>query len=102
MNQQSVASRKVTLVLPVSCAEGGEVRLAERPAKLEGKVVGILENRKKGSQPLLEGIAAQLKSKFGAREVIFRRKESMSAWAEEALFDELAATCAAVLVGVGD
>ncbi|MBI3090319.1 MAG: hypothetical protein HYY96_06590 [Candidatus Tectomicrobia bacterium] len=96
------ASRRVTLVSPVSHAVGEAITSAPRTGNLRGKALGILENRKQGAAPILEAVAAQLREEFGVGEIIFRRKRSMSSWAEEEILAELAGKCAAVLVGIGD
>ena len=98
----SPEARMVTLISPLAPESGDQVHPAPRGGDLRDKVIGIIDNSKAGSQAVLEEVAARLREKFGAREVIFRQKISMSAWAEEQLLDELAASCDVVLVGVGD
>ena len=69
---------------------------------LRGKRVGVLENRKPNADILLAQIAELLREKYGVADVVLRAKEGSDAPATDALLDELARTCDAVICGTGD
>lgn len=80
-------------------AAGGA--LAPRLAGLEGAVVGIISNGKKGADPFFAHLADLLRTRYGAAEVMLRVKRSFSAPAEPALMEE-AAEWSAAIAGIGD
>ena len=75
--------------------------LAPRLAGLEGATVGIISNGKKGTVPFFAHLAATLRDRYGAAEVVVRVKKSFSAPAEAALMDE-AREWSAAIAGIGD
>jgi hypothetical protein len=75
--------------------------MADRAESLQGLVVGFLGNLKPNADTLLhatEGLVLE----SGARETLYREKSSCSLGAPEAMLDELARTCQAAIVALGD
>lgn len=74
-------------------------QLASRPEALEGKTIAFLDCGKRGSAPILEGIARQIGA---AQEVVALdfKKTSAHSCAARKLIDEIASTCDAVVYGV--
>jgi len=76
--------------------------LAPRPENLDGLTVGIIDNGKKNSDYLLQGIWKGLEA--GARPAgpVQVRKPSVSHGIPPALAEELAGKCQVVIAGIGD
>jgi hypothetical protein len=69
---------------------------------LRGKVVGFIDNSKPNFVHLVDDLAELLVSRYGVTKVIKRRKRSASMGASEAVLNELAEQCDAVISGSGD
>jgi len=86
---------------PRQFAEGEPVTMAPAVAKLDGAVVGLLDNAKIGTAKFYDYVEEILKSRHGVREVVRRRKADSSRPAPEAIIGELSAADA-VVSGIGD
>jgi hypothetical protein len=86
---------------PRQFAEGEPVVMAPPLGKLEGAVVGLLDNAKIGTAKFYDHVEAILKSRHGVREVVRRRKADSSRPAPDTILGELSAADA-VLSGIGD
>ena len=75
---------------PTAGGNRTRIALAPRPMDLAGKVVGLLDNTKEQADVILETVAEALRERYGAAEVIIRRKEHFSKPATEALLNEMA------------
>jgi hypothetical protein len=75
---------------------------APRPASLEGKRVGLIENTKFNSDRLLGKIGDILKAEYGAAETRMWRKHNSSVPAHQEIIEELKRTCDAMVAGIGD
>jgi hypothetical protein len=82
-------------------AEGEPTRMALPLAKLDGSVIGLLDNAKIGTARLYDYVEEILKSRFHVREVIRRRKPDSSRPAPPEVLGELAAADA-IVSGIGD
>ncbi len=82
-------------------AEGEALALAPALRTLEGVTIGFLDNAKIGTARFYDHVEAILRSRFGARDFIRRRKPDSSRPAPAALLAELSAADA-VLSAVGD
>ena len=78
------------------------IAYVDRPATLEGKRVGLIDNTKFNSDRLLEKIGAILKSEYGVAETRLWRKRNASVPAHEEIVTELRATCDVMVAGIGD
>ncbi len=79
-----------------------EVGVSAVLPSLEGKVVGLLENRKYHADAFLEELQSVLVQKYHAKKVVYRSKFSFSAPCAEETLDELIEECDAVIHGIAD
>jgi hypothetical protein len=82
-------------------AEGEAMTMAPPLGRLDGSTLGLLDNAKIGTERFFDHIEQILRSRFGVRDVIRRRKPDSSRPAPTELLDELAGADA-VLSAVGD
>ena len=75
---------------------------ANRPANLEGKVIGILDNGKSKSDLLLRGLQDLLRTEAGVVKFVMLRKPSAYRPAPDDQLDDLARRADAVITGIGD
>lgn len=92
---------KTGFVDPTAGSRKAVVRPALRPEDLAGKVVGLLDNTKEQAELILQTIGGVLKERFGAKEVIFRKKEHYSKPADDAIIEEMALQCDVVICALG-
>ena len=76
--------------------------LAPRPRDLRGKRLGLLNNSKSGSEPILRGIAAILDEEFQWAEVFHIAKHSASLPPKPEVWEALHRHADVVIAGVGD
>ena len=97
----SEPTRRTTYVYePYADESGKQDTLAPRPASLDGKVIGLLNNTKDLVEILLDEVKNLLQKDFPRAEFRHFRKESVSGAAPD-LMEEMA-TCHAVVTAVGD
>lgn len=105
MNDQSVQVLESTagaaIMCPVPVEDTGGVALAARLGSIAGKRIGFLGNLKPNCDVLLHTTEEEV-MKLGAAGTLFREKSSCSLGAEKAILDEIAATCQAAVVALGD
>jgi len=82
-------------------AEGDAVRMAPAVAKLEGTVVGLLDNAKIGTEKFFDHVEQILRSQYGVREFIRRRKPDASRPVPQEMLGELSGADA-IVSAVGD
>lgn len=75
--------------------------LAPRRHTLQGATVGLLDNTKRNSKPLLAAIGRELKEHYGVEDVIELSKPSASLPVAGDQLDRLA-RCHVIIAGVGD
>ena len=92
---------KMDFVDPTAGSASETIPLATRPAELSGKVIGILDNTKEQANIILETLGEGLCEKYGAKEVIMRRKEHYSKPAPDAMIEEMADQCDVVICALG-
>jgi len=86
---------------PRQFAEGEAIKMAPPLAALDGAVIGLLDNAKIGTARLYDHLEEILRSRFGVREVIRRRKADSSRPVPAAMLGELSAADA-IVSGIGD
>ena len=69
---------------------------------LAGKTIGFIDNSKPNFHYLVEHLATLLAASHGASGAVVRRKRSASQGASEAVMNELAEQCDAIVTGSGD
>ena len=70
--------------------------------RLNGKVIGFIDNAKPNFNYLVDDLAEQLVSKYGAAAVIKRRKVRAGIPVPQPIMQELSQQCDAVITGSGD
>jgi hypothetical protein len=63
---------------PTLDAEGGPLAMAPALATLDGAVVGMIDNSKIGTGRFFDHVADILKTRYGVREFLRRRKPDMT------------------------
>ncbi len=76
--------------------------MAPRLTTLDGKVIGLLSNRKPHGDDLLRMIVDDLKAKYQIKNVILEGKIYHGNVAPKEMIDKLAQSCDAVITGIGD
>ena len=69
---------------------------------LSGKTIGFIDNSKPNFHFLVDDLTELLTSRYGVAKVVKRAKRTASHGAPEAVVEELAAQCDAVITGSGD
>jgi hypothetical protein len=87
---------------PTSSPAPREVTLAPRPASLRGLRVGLVENTKFNSAPLLAKIGDRLRDRHGMTIALMTTKRSPSHEVEEAQIETLRRQADLVVSGIGD
>jgi hypothetical protein len=101
MNPIDLLSDDEAILCPVPMEDRQTVRLAARVPGLAGIHIGFLGNLKPNCDVLLHTTEDEV-MKIGAAGTMFREKSSCSLGADEAMLDEIAATCKAAVVALGD
>jgi hypothetical protein len=83
---------------PAAAAAQGAWRLD----RLEGKVVGFVDNAKPNFGALVDELSEVLVERYGVARIVKTRKRAASVPAEAAALDALAAECDLVITGSGD
>jgi hypothetical protein len=100
MSAHEPARRTTYVYEPYADESGKQDALAPRPASLDGKVIGLLNNTKDLVDVLLDEVQNLLKQDYPRAEFRHFRKESVSGAAPDLMEDM--ATCHAVVTAVGD
>ncbi len=94
--------QEYVLVNPTTQAIVAPFNGAPRLPTLAGTRLGIIDDSKRNADVLLEELAALLRTRYEIAEVKWHRKPSASRPADPAAIRELAESCDAVIVAVGD
>lgn len=79
-----------------------ELGLCPRVPDLQGKVVGLLENRKYHADSFLQELKDVLVHEYGAKKVVYATKFTYSAACAEETLDTLVTECDVVVHGIAD
>ena len=79
-----------------------ELGLSAKLPDLQGKVVGLLENRKYHADSFLQELQEVLVQDYGAKKVVYVTKFTYSAACAEETIDSLSAECDVVVHGIAD
>ncbi len=93
---------KLEVLVPVAEVKAGEVKMAERPADLDGKVIGFLWNHKPNGDLLLKYLEESLKEKYPIEGTLMKEKALASSEASSEALEELSAKCDLVILAIGD
>ena len=75
---------------------------APRVSTLDGKVLGVLYNGRRGGDVVLKELLGLLESKYSLEGVVFRTKPHAWVSAPEEIFQELEQSVEVAITGVGD
>jgi hypothetical protein len=92
----------VTVLHPAAEDVAEPQRLAPRLSSLQGKTVGLIDNHKRNANVYLEELGRLLQARYGVTEVVTYRKISQSLPTPDAVLDQLACTCDAIIHAVAD
>jgi len=106
MNQPTAEARHLApppdaLMCPVPVRDLSAIKLANRVGSLKGLRVGFLGNLKPNCDVLLHTTEEEV-MKLGAAGTLFREKVSCSLGATADILDEIAGSCQAAVVALGD
>lgn len=87
---------------PTTEPEAQPFAYAPRPATLQGRRVGLVENTKFNSDRLLQKIGKILEEEYGAAGSVMWRKLNASVPAHQEILDEARRGVEVVVAGIGD
>ena len=96
-----MTENRIELMVPVGQANVKDSAMAERLSGLDGRVLGVLCNRKHNAHLLLSHLVEGLKSRYDISETIYGEKEAAGP-APETVMKELMEKCDFVLNAIGD
>ena len=94
--------QKLVLIKPVNEAIPEQSSYAPRPAGLQGKRVGLLDNSKNNAGQFLEMVATILNEQYGFTNIVRHRKPSASKPVAPEVIEAWTRICDLAIVGVGD
>ncbi|MDP6349750.1 MAG: hypothetical protein QF719_09320 [Chloroflexota bacterium] len=97
----AIAERLMVLD-PTIGPDAGGLELAQRPASLRGKTVGLMENSKPNSDHILAYVGEILQERYGVAELVFASKGDSSTSAPNETLDDLVRRCHFAVTGIGD
>ena len=98
----AVSVKTVQLLDPRAEDVPQELGLSDRLPSLEGKTIGLLENRKYHADAFLQELQRVLVDDYGAAKVIYATKFTYSAACSQETLDALTTQCDAVVHGIAD
>ena len=96
-----MANKKISLLDPRGVPATAQVAMAQRVDNLNGKVAGILSNRKPNADIFLERVEELLKERYTFAEIL-KREKGISTPVPEGVVNELAERCDFVINAIGD
>ena len=94
-------AEELWFVDPTAGGNRTKIPLAPRPIDLAGKVIGMIDNTKEQADVILATVAAELRSRYGVKDVIIERKEAFSRPATTEQIDALAKRVDVAAAAVG-
>ena len=79
-----------------------DVAEPQRLSSLQGTTVGLIDNHKRNANIYLEALGHLLQDRYGVSHVVTYRKVSQSMPTPDAVLDQLASECDAVIHAVAD
>lgn len=96
------AQPKIVVLNPTSAALPADVKIAQRPESLNGKVLGLLDNSKLNAAELLEHIGDLLADRYEFATVIKASKPTASRPCPQETVQDLASRCDVIITSSGD
>ena len=94
-----MAGKTIRVLSPAGRAAPPDAHIAARPSSVDGKVLGILDNKKENATALLDAVKEILGGRVKVKEVLYFSKDFPSAPARN--LEEISARCDLVINGVG-
>ena len=94
-------SNTIVVCAPTAGASSAPLQSRRALDRIEGKVVGFIDNTKEQADVILETVAAELKARYGVKDVIIERKEAFSKPARAEMIDSLAQRVQVAAAAVG-
>ena len=91
----------IVVLNPTADSEMHPAQLAPRLTALQGRKLGVLDNRKANADRLFDLVEAILRDRYAVEVVVRRQKPDFSRPAPESVLHDLGG-CEAVITGVGD
>ena len=92
----------IEILVPVAEDVPEEQGLSVSLASLEGKVVGLLENRKYHADTFMQELEQTLLNDYGVKKVIYNRKSTYSAAHPGEKLEALLRECDAIIHAIAD
>ena len=98
----TTSERTLEILVPVAEDVPEEIGLTDSLSGLQGKVVGLLENRKYHADTFMQELEQTLLSDYGVKKVIYSRKSTYSAAHPNDKLDSLLQECDAIIHAIAD
>ena len=98
----TTADRTIEILVPVAEDVPEEIGLTDSLSGLEGKVVGLLENRKYHADTFMQELERTLLNDYGVKKVIYNRKSTYSAAHPDDKLEALLQECDAIIHAIAD
>jgi hypothetical protein len=98
----TIANRTMEILVPIAEDVPEELGLSNSLPDLNGKVVGLLENRKYHADHFLDELRDVLLNDYGAAKVVYATKFSYSAACAPETLESLAEECDVVIHAIAD
>lgn len=95
-------SDMIEVLDPTAQARPPQRALAERPADLEGKTIGLLDNTKPNANIFVRHVGARLLEQYKVGGLVTKRKSNVSSAAGPAILESLVKECDLVINAFGD
>ena len=98
----TTTDRTVEILVPVAEDVPEEIGLTASLSGLEGKVVGLLENRKYHADTFMQELGQALLSDYGVKKVVYARKSTYSSAHPNDKLETLLQECDAIIHAIAD
>ena len=98
----TTAERTLEILVPVAEDVPEEVGLSASLSGLEGKVVGLLENRKYHADTFMQELERTLVNDYGVKRVVYNRRSTYSAAHPDDKLEALLRECDAIVHAIAD
>ena len=98
----TTVERTIEILVPVAEDVPEERGLTASLSGLEGKVVGLLENRKYHADTFMQELEQTLLNDYGVKRVVYARKATYSAPHPDEKLEALLAECDAIIHAIAD
>ena len=92
----------IEILVPVAEDVPEEIGLTASLSGLEGKIVGLLENRKYHADTFMQELEQTLLNDYGVKKVIYNRKSTYSAAHPDDKLEALLSECDAIIHAIAD